>query len=109
MGIWNPWDRDADRDFVFLGRSQQNGARASGWTWLSARNIQQDRTHHACANRDGLRSYIGFLGPVGHEQRSRMDVKSGENGSALVLAVVDHHWLVAVSGFSRMGFEFAGR
>ena len=28
MGIWNPWDCDVDRDFVFLGRSQKNGARA---------------------------------------------------------------------------------
>src|SRR5207249_3104526 len=109
MGIWNPWNRDADRDFVFLGRSQQNGARASGWTWLSARNIQQGRSHHTCANRDGLRFYFGFLGPVGNEQRSRMDVTSRENGSACVLAAVDQHWLFAISCFSGMGFGFAGR
>ena len=91
MGVWNPWNRDVDRDFVLLGRSQENGARAAGGTWLSARNIQQGRSHHARANRNGLRFHFGFLGLVGNEQRRRMDVASRENGSARVLAAVDQY------------------
>src|SRR4026207_54908 len=109
MGIWNPWDRDVDRDFVFLGRSQKNGARASGWARLSSRNIQQRGSHHAGTNRDGLRFHFGFLGLVGNEQWSRMDVASRKNGSARVLVAVDQHHLFATSHFSRMGIGFAGR
>ena len=83
MGVWNSRHRDVDRDIVLLGRSQENGARAAGGTWLFARNFQSRRSHHSCPDRDGLCFYFGFLGTLGDEQRRGMDVASGENESAL--------------------------
>ncbi len=65
MGIWNPWDRDVDRDFVLLGRSQENGSRAAGWTWLFPRNVQQRRSHHACAESRWFTFSFWFFGRCG--------------------------------------------
>src|SRR5438309_1374743 len=60
MGIWNPRHNDVNRYFVFLGRSQQNGARAPRGTRLFARNIQPRGPHYAPQDRDGLRPSINW-------------------------------------------------
>ena len=76
LGIWNSRYRNVDRDFILLGRSQQNGACAAGGARLLARNFQQGRSHYPRSDRDGLRFHFSFLGALGNEQRGRMDVAS---------------------------------
>src|ERR1700736_1061793 len=85
LGVWNSRYCNVDRDFVLLGRSQQDGPRAAGgdYFFFWPRNVQQGRSSYARPDRDGLLFHFVFLGAVGNEQRRRMDVAGRENEPAL--------------------------
>ncbi len=65
LGVWNSRHRNANRYFVFLGRSQENGARAAGRPWLFERNIQQRRSDHSRSGSRWFTFLFWFSGRFG--------------------------------------------
>ena len=83
LGVWNSRNRDDDRHSLLLGRAQQDGPRAASRPRLLKRNFQQGRSSHARSHCNGVCFHFSFLGALGNEQRSRVDIAGRENGSAL--------------------------
>src|SRR5438094_1184616 len=84
LGFRNSRHSNVDCHSIFLGRSQEDGARPSRWPWVFERNFQQGRADHAWPHCDGLCFYFGFLGALGMS-----------NGVEWTLQAVkmDLHWM----------------